>query len=92
MSSSGDKGYSKSVEAWLSKDPYGMTIDSEEKKKALKGLFENSKVAFLYGSAGTGKSTMINYVSNFFNGYRKLYLTNTNPANDNLRRKISASN
>jgi len=55
-------------------------------------MFESSNVALIYGSAGTGKSTMINHISQFFNDYKKLYLANTNPATDNLKRKVHASN
>jgi len=73
-------------------DTSSYKIDSEEKEKALKEMFENSRVAFIYGAAGTGKSTMINHVSNFFNDERKLFLANTNPAVDNLKRRVNALN
>jgi energy-coupling factor transporter ATP-binding protein EcfA2 len=89
LSSSGVKGYSKSVKAWLSSSEY--IIDCEDKKTALIEMFENSKVALIYGAAGTGKSTLINHISHFFHDKRKLYLTNTNPAIDNLKRKVDAS-
>jgi hypothetical protein len=90
LSSSGIKNYSNSVNSWLQSSAY--SIDCEEKTSVLKQLFENSKVAFIYGAAGTGKSTMINHVSNFFNDERKLYLANTNPAVDNLKRKVKTAN
>lgn len=89
-STSGIKKYADSVDNWFAKSAY--IIDCEEKKKALKEMFENSKVALIYGSAGTGKSTMINHLSNFLNDKTKLYLANTNPAVDNLKRKIEANN
>lgn len=89
-SANGIKNYSNSIDSWLSSSAY--IIDSEEKETALRQMFENSRVAFIYGSAGTGKSTMINHVSNFFDSEKKLYLANTNPAVDNLKRKISAAN
>jgi energy-coupling factor transporter ATP-binding protein EcfA2 len=90
LSSSGVKGYSKSVKAWLSSSGY--IIDCEDKKTALIEMFKNSKVALIYGAAGTGKSTLINHISHFFHdNKRKLYLTNTNPAIDNLKRKVDAS-
>jgi ATP-dependent exoDNAse (exonuclease V) alpha subunit len=66
-------------------------IDCEEKRIALRQMFENSQVVLIYGSAGTGKSTIINHISNFFNDHRKLYLTNTNPAIDNLKRKVKTA-
>lgn len=90
LSSTGVKNYSNSVNAWLQSSSY--MIDCEEKSKAVQQIFENSKVAFLYGAAGTGKSTMINHISNFFVNEKKLFLANTNPAVDNLKRKVNTAN
>jgi len=90
ISSSGIRNYTNSVNSWLESSSYN--IDSDEKEQALKLMFENSKVALIYGAAGTGKSTMINHISNFFNDEDKLYLANTNPAVDNLKRRVNASN
>ncbi|MDD2697653.1 MAG: ATP-dependent RecD-like DNA helicase [Arcobacteraceae bacterium] len=90
LSSKGLQGYSKSVDSWLESNPN--QIDCIDKKKSLSIMFENSKVALVYGSAGTGKSTMINHISNFFNDKSKLYLAHTNPATENLKRKVHASN
>ncbi len=90
ISSSGIKNYTNSVNSWLQSSAYN--IDSNEKEKALKQMFEVSKVALIYGAAGTGKSTMINHVSNFFNDEKKLYLANTNPAVDNLKRRVKTAN
>lgn len=55
-------------------------------------MFEHSKVAMIYGAAGTGKSTIINHISHFFKDYKKIYLAQTNPAVDNLKRKVDTSN
>ena len=55
--SSGIDGYTAAVERWLDEAPRG--IDDEAKKDALKLLFSQSKVALIYGAAGTGKSTMV---------------------------------
>lgn len=90
LSASGFEGYTNSVDSWLQSASHG--IDCEDKKTSLRLMFENSRIALIYGSAGTGKSTMINHISQFFNDYRKLYLANTNPATDNLKRKVTASN
>lgn len=90
IASGGIKNYKNSVNSWLESSAY--SIDCEEKKSALKNLFENSKVALIYGAAGTGKSTMINHISNFFVKESKLYLANTNPAVDNLKRNIKVIN
>lgn len=90
FSSSGLKQYSESVKSWLI-DYQAKDIDND-KKKAITKMFESSKVALIYGSAGTGKSTMVNHISNFFNDEDKLYLANTNPAVNNLKRKVRAQN
>ncbi len=90
ISSEEIKNYSNSVRSWLLTSSYN--IDCNEKKEALIQMFEKSRVALIYGAAGTGKSTMINHISNFFNDDNKLYLANTNPAVDNLKRKVKAAN
>lgn len=87
LSSKGIKNYSNSVDAWLQSSAY--KIDSDEKQTALKLMFEKSEVALIYGSAGTGKTTLINHISNFFHDSEKLYLANTNPAVENLRRRVN---
>jgi ATP-dependent exoDNAse (exonuclease V) alpha subunit len=67
-------------------------VDCEEKKVALTHMFENSRVALVYGSAGTGKSTLINHISHFFADKKKLFLAQTNPAVENMKRRVTASN
>lgn len=91
LSYMGITGYTSFVESWLAQnDSY--RIDSKEKLNAVKKMFSNSQVALIYGSAGTGKSTIINHISNIYNDREKLYLANTNPAVDNMRRKVTAAN
>lgn len=90
LSSSGVAGYSLSVESWLSRDSY--TIDDDNKNSAMHSMFASSHVALIYGAAGTGKSTLINHISNFWSEQNKLFLANTHPAVDNLKRKVSANN
>ena len=91
LSSTGISGYSDFVESRLSQNP-SYRIDSKEKLNALKTIFSDSHVALIYGSAGTGKSTLINHISNLYNDRKKFYLANTNPAVDNMRRKVNAGN
>lgn len=94
LSTKGIKNYSSSVESWLKTSEKTSTyvIDCDEKKEKLKQMFEQSEVALIYGSAGTGKTTLINHISNFFNDRKKLYLANTNPAIHNLKRRVNAPN
>ena len=89
-SASGIQNYTGSVDYWLNSKIH--LVDCEEKKSALRLMFAQSKVALIYGPAGTGKSTLINHVSHLFSKNPKIYLANTNPAVDNLRRKVDASN
>ena len=81
-------GYTAAVERWLGEALRG--IDDEAKKDALKLLFGQSKVALIYGAAGTGKSTMVDHIANYFNDKSKLFLAHTNPAIDNLKRRVTA--
>ena len=90
LTTSGIAQYTGSVDSWMNIGSY--SIDSPEKREALRNMFAKSQVALIYGSAGTGKSTLINHISNFFSNQKKLYLANTHPAVDNMRRKVTASN
>lgn len=90
LSTSGVQNYSNTVDAWL--NGTGSGVDCDEKKIALRQMYADSKVALIYGSAGTGKSTLINHVAHFFADKKKLFLSQTNPAVDNLKRRVTASN
>lgn len=89
VSESGILGYTNAISAWMDEN---QAIDSEEKKAILQRLFERTHVAMIYGAAGTGKTYMINQVSQFLDSHSKLYLANTNPAVENLRRNVMAQN
>ncbi|EQD49598.1 helicase, partial [mine drainage metagenome] len=90
FASSGIAGYTQAVERWLVETSRG--IDDQVKRDALKLLFAQSRVALIYGAAGTGKSTMVDHVASYFNDKKKLILAHTNPAIDNLKRKVTAQN
>ena len=83
-----DPDYTSDVEFWLMIDDY--EIDSPEKLDILTKMFAKSAVATVYGSAGVGKSTLINHISHFFENKEKLFLAQTNPAIDNLKRRVNA--
>ncbi|EIV91758.1 Viral (Superfamily 1) RNA helicase [Frankia sp. QA3] len=90
ITAGGIPNHSSHVRAWISANPG--VIDDPLKADALMELFERSKVAVVYGAAGTGKSTMMNHIANYFEGERKLFLAHTNPAVDNLKRRVQAPN
>lgn len=58
------------------------------KERVLQNIYNNSQVHVIYGAAGTGKSTLINYISNLLSGYNKIYLAKTNSAVENLRHRV----
>jgi hypothetical protein len=65
-----------------------ITFEDPLKKVALYKLFVNSQIMLIYGAAGTGKTTLINYISNMMNQSKKLFLTKTHTALQNLKRRI----
>lgn len=90
LSGHGVAGYQTSTTAKLSSMAHA--IDDSDKRAIVESLFERSSVALLYGSAGTGKTTLINLVCDVLSSSGKIAIANTNPAVDNLRRRVSASN
>lgn len=58
------------------------------KKKAIREIFVNSRLLLVYGAAGTGKTTLLNYISNMMVDHKKLFLTKTHTALQNLKRRI----
>lgn len=64
LTQGGIQNYSNSAKEWIKKN--STLIDDKEKENIVINLFEKSKVALIYGAAGTGKTTLIDYVSRFF--------------------------
>lgn len=64
-------------------------LDDVNKEHILENMFSQSRVRFVYGAAGTGKTTLINYVAKLLSGNRKLFLAKTNPAVENLRHRVT---
>lgn len=88
LTQTGVDNYSNTATHWIENNDYNI---SEEKKNALVTMFDKSHVSVIYGAAGTGKTTFINYISGFLKEYSKLYLAYTNPAVNNLKRKVAAT-
>lgn len=71
----------------------GFSFTDPLKEKALQGVFVNSQILLIYGAAGTGKTTLIEYISNLMSDQNKLFLTKTHTALQNIKRRIkNASN
>lgn len=90
FSSTGVAGYSDAITRWINES--ARNIDDQAKSHALIQLFSQSRVALIYGAAGTGKSTMVDHIAHYFSDKQKLFLAHTNPAIDNLKRKVTAQN
>ena len=89
--SDGLTDYTASVTRWLDTTANDVDdVDDVAKRDALTTLFAQSHVALIYGAAGTGKTRMVNHIANYFADKEKLFLANTNPAVENLRRRVTA--
>ncbi len=87
LANTGIAGYRVAVQQWLAQA--APAPDDQVKVDSLERLFEHSQVALIYGAAGTGKSTMVDLVSRYFHDKNILFLAHTNPAVDNLNRKVN---
>lgn len=90
LSKKGVVGYKNSFSYFINNENYD--IDDSDKKDILLNMYENSRVALIYGAAGTGKTTLIKHLCNFYKDVSKLCLANTNPAVENLKRNLNVDN
>lgn len=63
-------------------------LDDPLKKSILINMFSFSRVHAIYGAAGTGKTTLINHISQLLLNKKRIFLAKTHPAVENLRRKV----
>ena len=84
----GVEDYAEDMALWLESSK----VDSDEKRAMLQRMFTRSNIALIYGAAGTGKTTLIRHIASYFEDRDKLFLANTNPATENLRRNIDIDN
>ena len=82
----GNQGQKEFNQAYLKN--CGIIFEDDLKKVALQNVFVNSHVLLIYGAAGTGKTLLINYISNLMSKQKKLFLTKTHTAKQNLQRRI----
>ena len=87
---SGVPGHAAAAKQWIAQA--ASPPDDPLKAQALEELFADSRVALIYGAAGTGKSTMVSLIADYFSANQKLFLAHTNPAVDNLKRRVDPLN
>ena len=86
LSHSFDRERLKSNEKYLQE--CGIEFEDNLKKIALKYLFVSSQVMLIYGAAGTGKTTLIKYISQMLGKLKKIFLTKTHTALHNLKMRV----
>lgn len=86
LSKKGNKGQKELNQSYLRN--CGIEFSDNLKKVSLRDVFVNSRILLIYGAAGTGKTTLMNYISNLVGNQRKLFLTKTHSAKQNLKRRI----
>lgn len=86
-------GYQQSFNQWIDENPRVKQLYDDEKITYLANLFNSSKVGIITGPAGTGKTTMVKALTEFFSEHDQsfMFLAVTNTALDNLRRRVSVS-
>lgn len=75
LSLTGNKGQREFNQNYIKQS--GIAFEDPLKESALRNVFVSSKIILIYGAAGTGKTTLINYISNLMAGRSKLFLTKT---------------
>lgn len=86
LSHNSDREQQKSNEKYLR--DCKIEFEDESKKIAMKYLFVSSQVMLIYGAAGTGKTTLIKYISQMMSQSKKLFLAKTYTALNNLQRRV----
>lgn len=88
FSSSGNDGQQQLNQSFISSiDQTGV---DDSKIEALRKIFVESRILMVYGAAGTGKTTLMNYISDLMDGRSKLFLAKTHTALENLERRIKS--
>lgn len=88
LSKIGNKGQKVLNARFIEKNKATFDNVDISKQNAIKYAFVNSKLLLIYGAAGTGKTTLINYISSLLPNAKKLFLTKTHTAIQHLRRRI----
>lgn len=87
LSQKGTKGQHAFNKRFIKDKQYNLS--DPLKIAAIENAFVYSQILLIYGAAGTGKTTLLNYLSNLTVGKKKLFLTKTNAALENLKRRIT---
>ncbi|WP_337969080.1 AAA family ATPase [Mesomycoplasma hyorhinis] len=78
--------YDTLAEKWLNENTEVKLNNNQQ--KILKNIFKKSSVGIIYGSPGTGKTSVLKYINEVLKSDKKLILTLTNNSVNNLEMKI----
>lgn len=82
-----ENDWHQACRSWLSTEE----VEDSAKKNCLESIFHSSSLALIYGSAGTGKTTLLSYIYHALSGEKALFLAQTHAALDSIRRTTGAS-
>ena len=85
---SGNDGQQQLNNKFIKDNDDGKTFEDRLKMLAITKVFVQSKILMIYGAAGTGKTTLMNYISDLMTGRSKLFLAKTHTAVENLKFRI----
>ena len=71
------------------KQEYSIMDLSSDKQSILNSIFRKESISIIHGSAGTGKTKLLEVLAMVFENYNKIFLSNTNTSVENLRARIS---
>ncbi len=86
LSHSPDREQQKRNERYLRES--GIVFEDKLKQIAMQYIFVSSRVMLIYGAAGTGKTTLVKYISKMMSKSKKLFLTKTHAALHNLQNRV----
>ena len=69
-----------------------ISLDDNNKEEAIVNMFDKGSLYCIYGSAGTGKSTLISKELSIMENVKVLCLWNTHSALENLKNRINNRN
>ena len=81
-------GYDNYSDLIFNNIEYINLIDDSKKQEIVKNIFVNSRMAMIYGAAGTGKTKIAEHIAFLFSDKDILLLANTNAAKNNLASRI----
>lgn len=85
-------GWVKQINNWLCQQANLDGRINPEKIEILTKMFCDSNILFIYGAAGTGKTTLVKFIHEIFCNEQIVYIANTTSAVQNLQKRVKNDN